>query len=262
MKKIEEERDAVSKEFEDEQKKLENLFEMKMISVLSKRRKKIEDNPQFYSEFWLRAMTNHSVLKEYITEEDRVPLKSLSDIRIEKLNNGINFKLIFEFKPNDYFSNVLIEKVYYVTGEMLIEKIESTKIDWKEGKCLTSKKVSKFLKNKKTAEKKNVEVNDTKNSFFNFFTELRMPSVEEINKIDFDLEKEIGQQLDLEYEYAMEFIEDLMPHALEYFMGIKHDTDEYVEYINEKVIENSEKPKDKKKKGKNKKKGAFFNFNI
>jgi len=101
-----------------------------------------------------------------------------------------------------------------------------------------------------------------KTLFFNFFTELRMPSLEEINKIDFDLEKEIGQQFDLEYEYAMEFIEDLIPHALEYFMGIKHDTDEYVEYINEKVIENSEKPKDKKKKGKNKKKGAFFNFNI
>jgi len=233
-----------------------------MISVLSKRRKRIEDNPQFYSEFWLRAMANHRVLKEYITEEDRGALKSLSDIRIEKLNNGINFKLIFEFKLNDYFSNVLIEKVYYVSGEMLIEKIESTKIDWKEGKCLTSKIVTKHLKNKKSAEKKNVEVNEAKNSFFNFFTELRMPSLEEINKIDFDLEKEIGQQFDLEYEYAMEFIEDLIPHALEYFMGIKHDTDEYVEYINEKIIENSEKPKDKKKKGKNKKKGGIFNFNF
>ena len=71
----------------------------------------------------------------------------------------------------------------------------------------------------------------SKESFFNFFSTVRLPTPEEIKNIDFDLEKELGQHLDTEYEFAMEFAEDIIPHAVEYFMGIKHDSEEYVEYI-------------------------------
>jgi len=90
---------------------------------------------------------------------------------------------------------------------------------------------------------------------------VRLPTPDEMSKIDFDLEKDLGQHFDTEYEFAMEFAEDIIPHALEYFMGIKHDSEEYIEYINEQVLENSEKNKgkDKKKKDK-KKKHNFFNF--
>ena len=70
-----------------------------------------------------------------------------------------------------------------------------------------------------------------KDSFFNFFSTLRLPTTDEMKKIDFDLEKDLGQHFDTEYEFAMEFAEDIIPHALEYFMGIKHDSEEYVEYI-------------------------------
>ena len=52
-----------------------------------------------------------------------------------------------------------------------------------------------------------------------------------MKKLDFEIEKDLGQHLDTEYEFAMEFSEDIIPHALEYFMGIKHDSEEYIEYI-------------------------------
>jgi nucleosome assembly protein 1-like 1 len=56
--------------------------------------------------------------------------------------------LIFEFDTNDYFTNTKLEKIYYVSKDLLIEKIESTPIEWKEGKNLCVKKVTKTLKNK------------------------------------------------------------------------------------------------------------------
>ena len=106
-----------------------------------------------------------------------------------------------------------------------------------------------------------------KDSFFNFFSTLRLPTTDEMKKIDFDLEKDLGQHFDTEYEFAMEFAEDIIPHALEYFMGIKHDSEEYVEYIvinifnqNDQVVENSEMNKGKDKKKKKNKGQTFFNF--
>ena len=76
-----------------------------------------------------------------------------------------------------------------------------------------------------------MEANIKNNSFFNFFSTVRLPNVEEIKNIDFDLENDLGQHFNTEYEFAMEFAEDIIPHALEYFMGIKHDSEEYPEYI-------------------------------
>lgn len=56
--------------------------------------------------------------------------------------------MIFEFEANDYFTNSKLEKVYHVSKDLLIEKIESTPIEWKEGKNMCVKKVTKTLKNK------------------------------------------------------------------------------------------------------------------
>lgn len=83
-------------------------------------------------------------------------------------------------------------------------------------------------------------------SFFNFFTNARMPSVEEMKKLDYEVEKELGAQLDTEYEIGLELIEEVIPHALEYFVGVTHDTEEYMDYMNEQLIEESERKKAKK----------------
>ena len=56
--------------------------------------------------------------------------------------------MIFEFSQNEFFENILLEKNYHLNKEMLIEKIESSKINWKKGKNLSEKKTNKTMKNK------------------------------------------------------------------------------------------------------------------
>jgi len=56
--------------------------------------------------------------------------------------------LVFEFSENEYFNNLKLEKSYTVSNEYLLEKIESSNIEWKEGKNISAKKVTKKIKNK------------------------------------------------------------------------------------------------------------------
>ena len=56
--------------------------------------------------------------------------------------------MIFDFSPNEFFENSTLEKHYYLNKEMLIEKIESTIINWNAGKSLVEIKAKKTLKNK------------------------------------------------------------------------------------------------------------------
>jgi hypothetical protein len=68
-----------------------------------------------------------------------------------------------------------------------------------------------------------------------------MPTVEEMKKLDYERERELGSQFDTEYEIGIELVEEVIPHASEYFVGVTHDTEEYMDYINEQMIEQQEK---------------------
>ena len=57
-------------------------------------------------------------------------------------------KIIFEFSENEFFGNKLLEKEYIMTKEMLVDSITSTKINWFEGKDVTTKEEEKKCKNK------------------------------------------------------------------------------------------------------------------
>ncbi len=56
--------------------------------------------------------------------------------------------------------------------------------------------------------------------------------------------------MDTEYEMGIELIEEIIPHALEYFIGVTHDTEEYIDYMNEQLIEQQEKGEGRYKKNK------------
>jgi len=58
--------------------------------------------------------------------------------------------LIFQFDKNEYFENTVLEKTYYISNELLLSNIVSSKINWKEGKNVSAKKVNKMMKNKST----------------------------------------------------------------------------------------------------------------
>jgi len=59
---------------------------------------------------------------------------------------------------------------------------------------------------------------------------LKTPSEEEIKKVSFDVEKELGGHLDIEYEFGIEFTEEIIPYASQFFAGVSHDEEEYHEY--------------------------------
>jgi nucleosome assembly protein 1-like 1 len=106
-------------------------------------------------EFWLSAMKNSLSLAELITARDEEALRSLTDIRMEYLENDKpGFKLIFEFAPNDFLSNKTISKTYFYReengygGDFIYDHAEGDKIDWKSGKDLTVRVESKKQRNK------------------------------------------------------------------------------------------------------------------
>lgn len=96
----------------------------------------------------------------------------MKDIRVvTKTDPEISFVLNFYFSPNDYFSNEVLSKTYYIKCELdeediygfegpQIYKSAGTKILWKEGKDIT----------KQFAEQENVnKFFPTSDSFFAFF---------------------------------------------------------------------------------------------
>ena len=104
-------------------------------------------------EFWLSAMKNQISIAELITDRDEAPLKSLTDIRMEYLDQP-GFRLIFEFSENEFFSNKIITKTYFYQeesgygGEFIYDRAEGDKIEWRSGKDLTIRVESKKQRNK------------------------------------------------------------------------------------------------------------------
>jgi nucleosome assembly protein 1-like 1 len=106
-------------------------------------------------EFWLSAMKNQVSLAEMINDRDEEALRFLSDIRMEYLDRP-GFRLLFDFTPNDFFTNKTLAKTYYYReengfgGDFIYDHAEGDKIDWKTGKDVTVRVESKKQRNKST----------------------------------------------------------------------------------------------------------------
>lgn len=107
-------------------------------------------------EFWLSAMKNQVSLAELITDRDEAVLKVLTDIRMEYLEKP-GFRLIFEFAPNDFFTNKIITKTYYYQeesgygGDFIYDHAEGDKIEWRADRDLTVRVEAKKQRNKSTS---------------------------------------------------------------------------------------------------------------
>ncbi len=74
-------------EFENENRLLELKYDKILQSVYEKRNQNIK-NKELYSEFWMKVISNHKVLKEFISEEDKPALKHLINVRYVKHDDG------------------------------------------------------------------------------------------------------------------------------------------------------------------------------
>jgi nucleosome assembly protein 1-like 1 len=171
-------------------------------------------------EFWLSAMKNQLSLAQIITDRDEAALKHLTDIRLEYLEK-LGFKLIFEFAPNDFFTNKTITKTYMYSegngygGEFIYDHAEGDKIDWKEGKNLTVIVEQKKQRNKNTKQTRIIKKTVATESFFNFFSPPKPPVSEDEEEVDEDIE----DRLELDYQLGEDIKEKLIPHAIDWFTG-------------------------------------------
>jgi len=186
-------------------------------------------------EFWLSAMKNQISLAELITDRDEEALKALTDIRMEYLEKP-GFRLIFEFAPNDFFTNKTISKTYFYRedtgygGDFIYDHAEGDKIDWKAGKDLTVRVESKKQRNKSmsypldaqpqlltdfidTKQTRVVKKTVPTESFFNFFSPPAAPGEDD------DVASDIEERLELDYQLGEDIKEKLIPRAIDWFTG-------------------------------------------
>lgn len=114
-----------------------------------------------------------------------------------------------------------------MTKQNIIEKCEGTQINWKDGKNVTEKKVKKKQKNKKTGQNRQVTKTVEQESFFNYFKTIQMPDEKDLKPEGEDEEeKNLGDQMDEDFDMGNEFKDQLIPLALEYYMEVIEDDDE------------------------------------
>ncbi|KAI9700426.1 MAG: hypothetical protein M1836_002441 [Candelina mexicana] len=195
-------------------------------------------------EFWLSAMKNQVSLAEMITDRDAAALKVLTDVRMEYLDRP-GFRLIFEFGDNEFFTNKTISKTYFYQeesgygGDFIYDHAEGEAIDWKSGKDLTVRIESKKQRNKNTKQTRVVKKTVPTDSFFNFFSPPKAPTVD-----NDDAGSDIEERLELDYQLGEDIKEKLIPRAIDWFTGEALQYEELDEELDEGDFEDEDDEED------------------
>jgi len=198
---------------------------------LSEQDKAIKGIPNF----WLTVLRNHVGLSSTITDKDEEALAFLIDIRLEYLPDDTpGFKLLFDFAPNPFFENTILEKTYHYqdelgyTGDYIYDRAVGMTIQWKEEKDLTKAIEIKKQRNKTTNRTRLIRRSHAVPSFFNFFSPPMQPTPEEIEagEIDEDVLEELDEKLELDYQVGEDLKERIIPRAVDYFTGKALEFDE------------------------------------
>jgi len=207
-----------AKEEAEGEKKEENKEE-------KKEEKKEDENVKGVPEFWLTVLKHSEDFEESITEQDEEALKFLKDIRAKKIDDGPSFSIEFSFESNPFFEDAVLVKTYHLVekdgGPTMFDHASATKINWKSGKNLTVKKVTKTQGGKRGGGRgkrgggapKTVTVLEPCESFFNFFDPEAMLEDEDME------EEDLEGMLENDYEVGITLKEEIIPNAVLYFTG-------------------------------------------
>jgi nucleosome assembly protein 1-like 1 len=171
-------------------------------------------------EYWAIVLKNADA---YMGDADYDALKYLTGINIseeKKSDSEKSVTAVFKFKENPYFTNTELRATVYLTNDMP-KTSKGTNIEWKEGKMLTKKKVSKTQKNKKTQATRKVEKEVKCKSIFGLFADFTEKDDEE------SLQQEEEEQPNLFLlNETIELLNDAIPFSLEYYLGVVDHEDE------------------------------------
>lgn len=178
-------------------------------------------------DFWLTLLKNTDIIGDMIQEHDEPILKHLTNVEVTVLKEPMSFTLHFYFSPNEYFTNTVLTKEYFMKCEPdaedvfefdgpEINKCKGTEIDWKANKNVTVKKIKKKQKNKTKGSTRFVTKDVKTDSFFNFFD----PPAETD-----EMDDETKDLLNADFEIGQIIRDRIVPRAVLYYTGEAHDGD-------------------------------------
>mmetsp|Transcript_22803 Transcript_22803/g.32639 ORF Transcript_22803/g.32639 Transcript_22803/m.32639 type:complete len:321 (-) Transcript_22803:67-1029(-) len=211
-------------------------------------------------QFWICAMSHNETIGEYLAEEDVDCLEHLKDIRSIDHEDGKGFTLEFYFDApnNPFFTNPLLTKQYNVPNlliadEPILKKVIGCEIDWKSGRSLVYREVTKKQrgKGKNVGQVRTVRKQERKDSFFHFFDPPKMPSMDEMDEEEAD---RLEEAFDQDYEVAQAFRECIIPKAVLWFTGeaLEEEMEGMLQSMEEDDQDENEQKKTRKRKGKSK----------
>ena len=231
----------------DFEKIREKLAELKINEEEAKKEKEDEKG---IPEFWYKVLLNNQDIM--LNERDKEVLKKLKLIKCTPEENG-NFSLEFFFEPNDYFTNEVLKREFILDEDCDIKEIKSDEIQWKSDAMNTTIEIKqKKVKNKRTKQVKTITKKEKIPSFFSSFKHFEKKEGENKEEKDEEDEDEEGEELtiDDEYDMALQYKEEIIPYAIEYYLGIADDGEDLPEEDEEDEDEEEPEEKPKYKGGK------------
>lgn len=139
-----------------------------------------QDDVKGVPDFWLTVFRNTDLLNTMIQPTDIPALKKLVDIKIVYVQEPMSYTLEFHFEPNEYFTNSVLTKQYFLKSNIDAEfpftfegpeifKCLGCNIDWQKGKNLTVKTIKRKQKHKDRKAVRKITKQVPADSFFNFF---------------------------------------------------------------------------------------------
>lgn len=185
------------------------------------------DRAKGIPQFWVCAMGHMEPVAELLTEEDVDCLEHLRDIKCLDDPEGTGFTLEFHFSPNDYFENTILTKRYEVPNllladEPILKNVVGCKIQWKSGRALTFREVTKKQrgKGKNAGQIRTVKKKERRDSFFHFFDPPKMPSMDSMDEDEAD---RLEEAFDHDYDVAQAFRSHIIPKGVLWFTGQVRD---------------------------------------
>ncbi|XP_034664313.1 nucleosome assembly protein 1-like 1 [Drosophila subobscura] len=192
---------------------LEQKFELKHDVIFDKRKKILQDFKKNHGDstqndnvtnFWLRVLK--ASYTEFISKKDEQILGYLNDIRTKLYNNPVvKFEVQFHFDKNEFFTNDVLLKTYYLNCVPDVEdplSYDGAEIYKTEG-CVINWKNPQDRENK-----------DSEQTFFAFFNPPILPSDETDPNYG-----DINNILQNDFELGFYLKERVIPKAVIFFTG-------------------------------------------
>lgn len=166
------------------------------IDIRKTLKKEYDEDVKGVPDFWLTIFRCTELLSPMIQEPDEPLLKKLTDVKIVYGDeSSMSYTLEFYFQENEYFTNTVLTKKYYLKSKVEgdqpysfegpeIYKCEGCVIHWNKNKNLTVKTVHKKQKHKARGAVRTVTKQIPADSFFNFFNPPQVNDEEEEPDMD------------------------------------------------------------------------------